>query len=155
MLAASVFNCRAVAQTADPNPWKFEKKAYKPDGTAWTGPAQVGDIIKYVLSYRPGASNSGPVTIKDTLSANLTFVAPIKAESKWTWTTPPYPAGGNTTTYSHLGFGPGLSVTIDVPTGFAGTPTSNGDGFFPIPVGGDRLYGIYHHRDAGSAQIMC
>lgn len=108
-----------------------------------------------MLSYRPGASNSGPVTIKDTLSANLTFVAPIKAESKWTWTTPPYPAGGNTKTYSHPGFGPGLSVTIDVPTGFAGTPTSNGDGFFPIPVGGDRLYGIYHHRDAGSAQIMC
>jgi hypothetical protein len=63
------------AQTVDPaNPYAFEKKAYKPDGTPWVGPVNVGDIIKYVLSYKPGAAAPTPVTIDDTLSPNQSYL---------------------------------------------------------------------------------
>lgn len=129
------------AQAVDPaNPYGFEKKAYKPDGTPWTGPVNIGDIIKYVLSYKPGTTPSGPVTIDDTLSPNQTYAPPTTAtDPLWTWGSSPY-STGNHEQYKHPGFGP-LSVKIKV-----GMPLTklDGDGTKPIPVG-NKVYGVYHH----------
>jgi hypothetical protein len=139
-----------VAASVDPasaqpaNPYDFKKEAFKPDGTPWTGPVMQGDIIKYVLSYKPGPTNSGPVTIDDTLSPNQTYVPPTKAsDSGWTWGSSPY-STGNHETYKHPGFGPGtgkVKVTVAGPA----APTHDvGDGTKPVPVG-NRVFGVYHH----------
>jgi Domain of unknown function DUF11 len=136
------------AQTVDPtNPYAFEKKAYKPDGTPWVGPVNVGDIIKYVLSYKPGAAPSGPVTIYDTLSPNLSYVAPTVGPG-WTWGASPY-SSGNHETYSSTGFGPGTgSVKVKI----SGPPipkSGSGDGTIPIPVPSvGKVFGVYHHAAA-------
>ncbi len=136
----------ASAQQVDPaNPYAFEKKAYKPDGTPWTGPVNVGDTVKYVLTYKPGTSNSGPVTINDTLSPNLSYVAPTTSSPGWTWGSSPY-ATGNSETYSHPGFAQG-SVKIIVGYPFV---KKDGDGTAPIPVSAlNKVFGVYHHETNG------
>ncbi len=136
------------AQTVDPtNPYAFEKKAYKPDGTPWVGPVNVGDIIKYVLSYKPGAAPSGPVTIDDTLSPNLSYVAPTVGPG-WTWGSAPYSVG-NHETYSSTGFGP---ETGSVKVKISGPPipkSGSGDGTIPVPVPSvGKVFGVYHHAAA-------
>ncbi|MEA2976998.1 MAG: hypothetical protein QOF19_2518 [Alphaproteobacteria bacterium] len=146
-LSAAAFVAPASAQNADP--YQFKKEAFKPDGTPWTGPVHVGDIINYVLSYKPGTTSSGPVTIDDTLSPNLTYVAPTKAsDSSWTWSSSPYSIGHHEQ-YKHPGFGPGtgkVKVTVTgVPTPVSGT----GDGTIPIPIQSlNKVFGVFHH--AGS-----
>jgi uncharacterized repeat protein (TIGR01451 family) len=143
IMAAATF---AQAQTVDPaNPYAFEKKAYKPDGTPWAGPVNVGDIVKYVLSYKPGTAPSGPATIDDTLSPNQSYVAPTVGHG-WTWGASPY-SSGNHETYSNTGFGPGTgSVKVKISTA-AATPTlGSGDGTIPIPVLSlNRVFTVYHH----------
>lgn len=147
MVAASVDP--APAQPA--NPYDFKKEAFKPDGTPWAGPVMQGDIIKYVLSYKPGPTNSGPVTIDDTLSPNQTYLPPTKASDPgWTWGSSPY-SNSNHETYKHPGFGPG---TGKVKLTFPGLPPptfGHGDGTKPVPVG-NRVFGVYHHAltDANS-----
>ena len=124
------------------DPYQFEKKAFKPDGTPWTGPVNVGDTIKYVLSYKPGATSSGAVKIDDTLSPSQSYVAPTMAtDPLWTWGSLPYSAG-NHEQYNHPGFGP-QSVKIKVGT-LATINAINGDGTKPIPLG-NRVFGVYHH----------
>lgn len=138
----------ATAQTVDPaNPYAFEKKAYKPDGTPWVGPVNVGDIIKYVLSYKPGAAPSGPVTIDDTLSPNQTYVAPTTAtDSLWTWGSSPY-STGNHEQYKHPGFAPGSGVVNVTVTGVAVPLAGNGDGTVPVPIQSlNKAFGVYHHQ---------
>ena len=149
-------NAVAQAQTVDPaNPWGFEKKALKPDGTPWTGPVNVGDIVKYVLSYKPSTTPSGPVTIDDTLSPNLTYVAPTTGPG-WTWSSSPYSVG-NHEQYKSTGFGPGTSISATLTIKPVIAPVSSGgDGFLPIPVG-NKLYGVFHHNSTGSGtkNIAC
>ena len=151
----AVVSSIAPASAESANPYSFEKKAYKPDGTPWTGPVNVGDIIKYVLSYQPGSSNSGPVTIDDTLSPNLSYVAPTKAsDSSWTWGTAPY-ATGNHEPYNHPGFGPGAgSVKVTV-TGNAPPVNGQGDGTIPVPVLSlNKVFGVYHHVPIGATSSV-
>jgi uncharacterized repeat protein (TIGR01451 family) len=144
------------AQTVDPaNPYAFEKKAYKPDGTPWTGPVNVGDIIKYVLSYKPGAANSGPATIDDTLSPNQTYVAPTVGPG-WVWSSAPY-STGNHETYNSAGFGPGTgSVNIKVGTPAVSTTSKGyGDGTIPVPILSlNKAFGVFHHS-SGAGNIDC
>ena len=137
------------------DPYQFEKKAFKPDGTPWSGPVNVGDIVKYVLSYKPGTTPSGPVKIDDTLSPSQSYVAPTTAtDPSWTWGSSPY-STGNHEQYNHPGFGP-LSVKIKV--GTAAPIVSNGDGTKPIPVG-SRVFGLFHHArhptDPAPPQVNC
>jgi hypothetical protein len=134
----------------------IHKDAYDPDGSPVTRPVQIGQTILHVVSYNPPTSgNSGPISITDTLSPNQTYVpGSIQAPPGWTWTNPPY-GTGNTTTYSHPGYGPGTSFVVNVPVGNASASGSvGGDGFIPILTGG-RLYAIFHHQSFGFAQIMC
>lgn len=146
------------AQTVDPaNPYAFEKKAYKPDGTPWVGPVNIGDIVKYVLSYKPGAAPSGPVTIDDTLSPNLNYSGPTRASDPlWTWGTTPY-SNGNKETYAHPGFGPGTG-TVSV---LAGSPTKfskgAGDGTIPVPILSlGKVFSIFHHAQSSlEGQVNC
>jgi hypothetical protein len=142
----------AAAQSADP--YKFEKKAYKPDGTPWSGPVNVGDTVKYVLSYKPGTTNSGPVTIDDTLSPNQTYVAPTQGPG-WTWGSSPYSVG-NQEKYVNPGFGPGNSVNVTVVGNPAPSPGA-GDGTIPIPIlAANRVFGVFHHALSSSvAMIDC
>jgi Domain of unknown function (DUF5979)/Domain of unknown function DUF11 len=151
-VAASVD--QAVAQPA--NPYQFEKKAFKPDGTPWSGPVHPGDIIKYVLSYKPGTSNSGPVTIDDTLSPNQTYLTPTKAsDPSWTWGGSPY-STGNHETYKHPGFGPSTGK-VKVTVSGVPTPTfKTGDGTKPVPLG-NNVFGVYHHAlgSNANAEIDC
>ena len=151
-LSAQSVSTTAVTQS---QPWNFTKQAFDANGAPLTGPVAVGQTINYVLSYSPGTTPSGPVTIDDTLSPNLSYVNPsITAPPGWTWTTPPYSVG-NHETYSNAGFGPGLSFTVNVPVGGVGDAGNPGeDGTLPIPVG-NRVYGIFHHMNAGNAKIMC
>jgi hypothetical protein len=144
-----------ISTVTQSQPWNFTKQAFDANGAPVTAPVAIGQTINYVLSYSPGTTPSGPVTIDDTLSPNLSYVNPsITAPPGWTWTTPPYSVG-NQETYSNPGFGPGLSFTVNVPVGGAATTgASAGDGTLPIPVGG-RVYGILHHQTAVSAKIMC
>jgi hypothetical protein len=164
-LRAAVFalaTLSAVAIATNPaaaqnNPYQFKKEAFKPDGTPWTGPVNVGDVIKYVLSYKPGTTNSGPVTIDDTLSPNQSYLPPTKAsDSGWTWGSSPYSIG-NHEQYKHPGFGPNTgSVKVTV-TGPA-TPTSGvGDGTIPIPIQSlNKVFGVYHHANsAAEGKIDC
>jgi uncharacterized repeat protein (TIGR01451 family) len=144
------------AQTVDPaNPYAFEKKAYKPDGTPWVGPVNVGEIIKYVLSYKPGAAPSGPVTIDDTLSPNLSYVAPTVGPG-WTWGSAPY-STGNHEQYQHPGFGPG-NATVLVTAGPPSNPVAGkGDGTIPIPILSlSKVFSIFHHAQSLSeGKIDC
>ncbi len=145
LLALGVFApTLASAQSADP--YAFEKKAYKTDGTPWVGPVNVGDSVKYVLSYKPGTTNSGPATIVDSLSPNQSYAAPTTGPG-WTWGGVPYSAG-NAETYSSTGFGPGNSVKLTV--GGIPTPVSGGgDGTIPVPVPSvGKVFGVYHHASA-------
>jgi uncharacterized repeat protein (TIGR01451 family) len=145
----------STSAAAPPQLWNFTKQAFDTSGAPLSGPVAIGQTINYVLSYNPGTTAAGPVTIDDTLSPNLTYVNPsITAPPGWTWTTPPY-VSGNHETYSNAGFGPGLAFTLNVPVGdAAASGTSAGDGTLPIPVG-NRVYGVLHHLSAGSAVIMC
>ena len=151
IMAATVFAAAhpVAAQDAN-NPYAFEKKAYKPDGTPWTGPVNVGDTVKYVLTYKPGTTLSGPVTIDDQLSPNLSYVAPTTSVPGWTWGSSPYATGNHETYNLATGMGP-LSVKTKV-------SKLNGDGTKPIPVG-NRVFSIYHHALYGSspnsAEIDC
>jgi hypothetical protein len=149
IMASALFAAAAPAQDAN-NPYNFEKKAYKPDGTPWTGPVNVGDTIKYVLTYKPGITNSGPITITDTLSPNLSYAAPTNASPGWTWGSSPY-AVGNVETYSHPGIGPGFINLSAVHAGGAG------DGTIPIPIPSlKRAFGIFHHvPDTATGEIDC
>ena len=116
----------------------------------------VGQTIQYVLSYNPGTSALGSVTIDDTLSSNLTYVNPsVVMPPGWT-SNPSTPYSiGNHTQYSNPGFGPGTSFIINVPVGQLGQAgAGGGDGTLPIPVG-NRVYGVNHHQSAGTATIMC
>jgi hypothetical protein len=145
----------AAAQNA--NPYDFKKEAFKPDGTPWTGPVHAGDIIKYVLSYKPGPTNSGPVTIDDTLSSNQTYLPPTKAsDSGWTWGSSPYSVG-NHETYTHPGFGPGTGTVKVTVTGLPAPVAGTGDGTIPIPILSlNKVFGVFHHAGtAGVAQIDC
>lgn len=133
------------AQAQDSNnPYNFEKKAYKPDGTPWAGPVNVGDTVKYVLSYKPGTTPSGPVTIDDQLSSNLSYVGPTTSSPGWTWGSSPY-VTGNKEKYVNPSFGPGGSVKISV----SGPPlpvTGSGDGTIPVPILSlGKVFGVYHH----------
>jgi hypothetical protein len=157
-VASAVLLQSALAQVADPaNPYAFEKKAYKTDGTPWSGPVNVGDVVKYVLSYKPGSAPSGPATIEDTLSPNLQYVAPTRGPG-WTWSGAPY-ASGNKETYKSVGFGPGSgSVKVNIPGAPNSTTSSgSGDGTIPIPIAGlSRVFGIFHHGGAkADANIDC
>ena len=150
IMAATIFAAAhpVAAQDAN-NPYTFEKKAFKPDGTPWTGPVNVGDTVKYVLSYKSGTTNSGPVTITDTLSPNLSYVAPTTSSPGWTWGSSPY-STGNAETYNHPGFGPGTgSVKLTV-TGKPAPSPGAGDGTIPVPIG-NRVFGVFHH--AASAAV--
>jgi hypothetical protein len=153
LVALAVFVGPAAAQSA--NPYQFKKEAFKPDGTPWTGPVNVGDIIKYVLSYKPGTTNSGPVTIDDTLSPNLKYVAPTKAsDALWTWGSAPYSIG-NHELYKHPGFGPSLvKVTV---TGPPAPTTGTGDGTIPIPILSlNKVFGVFHHAgNPNEAKVDC
>lgn len=155
LLGAAAFVGPASAQNA--NPYQFKKEAFKPDGTPWTGPVHIGDVIKYVLSYKPGTTNSGPVTIVDKLSPNQSYVAPTKAsDALWTWGTSPY-STANTETYSHPGFGPGTGKVKVTVTG-APTPASGtGDGTIPIPIQSlNKVFGVFHHAaSATEGKIDC
>ncbi len=158
MLAIACTVQVAAQDAADPNnPFEFEKKAYKPDGTPWTGPVNVGDTVKYVLSYKPGASAPTPVTIDDTLSPNQSYVAPTTAtDPLWTWGSSPY-AIGNHEQYNHPGFAPGTgawSVKLTV-SGTAAPGSGTGDGTIPIPFASpiNKVFGIHHHSN--SANIGC
>jgi hypothetical protein len=145
----------AAAQNA--NPYDFKKEAFKPDGTPWTGPVHAGDIIKYVLSYKPGPTNSGPVTIDDTLSPNQTYLPPTKAsDSGWTWGSSPY-SNANHETYSHPGFGPGTGTVKVTVTGLPAPVAGTGDGTIPIPILSlNKVFGVFHHAGtAAVAQIDC
>lgn len=137
----------APASAQNLNPYEFKKEAFKPNGTPWSGPVQVGDIIKYVLSYKPGTTNSGPVTIDDTLSPNLVYVPPTKAsDSGWTWGALPYSIGHHEL-YKHPGFGPNTgSVKVTV-TGQPLPVQGTGDGTIPIPVL-NKVFGVFHHASA-------
>jgi hypothetical protein len=141
---------------APAQPWDFTKQALDANGAALVGSVAVGQTIQYVLSYKPGASSSGPVNIVDDLSSNLAYVnQSIVAPPGWTWTKPEY--NGNHEVYSNPGFGPGTSFIVNVPVSdLAQSASSGGDGTFPIPVGGS-VYEIYHHTASatGPAQIMC
>ena len=100
-------------------PWNFTKQAFDANGAPLTGPSR--SVRRSITSSAtaPGTTPSGPVTIDDTLSPNLSYVNPsITAPPGWTWTTPPYSVG-NQETYSNPGFGPGLSFTVNVPVGGA------------------------------------
>jgi hypothetical protein len=136
-------------------PPTFTKQAFDANGAPLTGPPQVGQSINYVLSYSGGTSALGPVTIDDTLSANQTYVnSSIVAPPGWISTLPGY-YPGNHETYSNPGFGPGTSFIVNVPVAQLGqSGTSSGDGFYPIPVGGN-VYAIFHHETYGSAHINC
>jgi uncharacterized repeat protein (TIGR01451 family) len=156
LLAAAAFAGPSSAQGV--GPYQFEKKAFKPDGTPWTGPVHFGDVIKYVLSYKPGTTNSGPVTIVDKLSSNQTYVAPTKASDPlWTWGNAPY-STANTETYKHPGFGPGTGKVRVTVSGKPPPAHDVGDGTKPIPVG-NRVFGVYHHAlstwDNAQAMIDC
>ena len=102
--------------TGSSNPWHFEKNAFKPDGTPWSGPVNVGDTVNYVLSYTGnGVEFSGPVKIEDTLSPNQSYVGPITATPGWTWSATPY-ASGNSERFINPKVGPNSgSVQLDVP----------------------------------------
>ena len=144
------------ASADDSNPYGFEKKAEKPDGTPWTGPVNEGDIIRYVLSYKPGTVNSGPVSIVDTLSPSLSYVAPTTAGAGWTWSTTPYSVG-NQETYSNPGFGPETGF-VDITIAAPAPPTNGqGDGTIPVPVLSlNKVFGVYHHvPKAASSSVDC
>ena len=155
IMASALFAAAAPAQDAN-NPYNFEKKAYKPDGTPWTGPVNVGDTVKYVLSYKPGTTPSGPVTIDDQLSPNLSYVAPTTSSPGWTWGSSPY-STGNVETYSHPGFGPGSGNVKLTVSGVPSPPTGQtGDGTIPIPIlSENKVFGIYHHSGPGNSLIDC
>jgi uncharacterized repeat protein (TIGR01451 family) len=138
-----------------PTPPSVTKQALGPNGAPLTGPVSVGQTIQYVLSYNPGTSPLSQVTIDDTLSPNLVYVNPsIVAPPGWSWTTPPYGVG-NHEVYSNPGFGPGTSFIVNVPvTNLAQLAPSGGDGFYPIPFGGN-VFAIFHHKDYGTAKIYC
>src|SRR4051794_14480840 len=93
----------------------FTKQALDASGAPLTGPVAVGQTIQYVLSYNPGTSSLGAVTINDTLSSNLAYVnQSIIAPPGWSWSLPGYNPG-NQEVYSNPGFGPGTSFIVDVP----------------------------------------
>lgn len=142
----------ASAQQADP--YAFEKKAFKPDGTPWSGPVNVGDTVKYVLSYKPGAVPSGPVTIDDQLSPNQTYAAPTNGPG-WTWGSSPY-TSGNHETYTSSGFGPGNSVKVTVTGNPVPTPGA-GDGTIPVPILSlNKVFGVFHHSgNAADSRVDC
>ncbi|WP_412050835.1 VWA domain-containing protein [Hoeflea sp. Naph1] len=117
--------------TESANPWSFEKNAYKPNGTPWTGPVSVGDTVKYVLSYTGNDVDfSGPVKIVDTLSPSQTYVAPTTAAPGWTFGATPY-SSGNMETYINPQIGPRNYVSLTVSGLAAPAP---GDGTTPIVV---------------------
>ncbi|WP_322990738.1 hypothetical protein, partial [Hoeflea sp.] len=117
--------------TESANPWSFEKNAYKPDGTPWSGPVSVGDTVKYVLSYTGNDVDfSGPVKIVDTLSPSQTYVAPTTATPGWTFGATPY-SSGNMETYINPQIGPRNYVSLTVSGLAAPAP---GDGTTPIVV---------------------
>ncbi|AKI01617.1 von Willebrand factor type A domain [Hoeflea sp. IMCC20628] len=117
--------------TESANPWSFEKTAYKLDGTPWSGPASVGDTVKYVLSYTgDGVDFSGPVKIVDTLSPSQTYVAPTTAAPGWTWGATPY-SSGNMETYVNPQIGPRNYVSLTV-SGLAAPVPVAGDGTAPV-----------------------
>lgn len=153
LVVAAAFVGPASAQNA--NPYQFKKEAFKPDGTPWVGPVHAGDIIKYVLSYKPGTTNSGPVTIDDTLSPNQTYVPPTKAsDSGWTWGSSPYSVG-NHEQYKHPGFGPNtVKVTV---TGTTGPTFGTGDGTIPVPILSlNKAFGVFHHASGtGDGRVDC
>lgn len=135
----------------------FTKDAYDQSGNLLSGPVAVGQIIQYVLRYKPPLSGtSGPATINDTLSANQTYVAGSVNAPGWSLSTPVYNL--NHETYSSPGFGPSNFV-LPVPaiSGFAGAPGGGGDGYEPVPVvtsTGTKVFGVNHHQ-ALNGRIMC
>lgn len=142
----------ASAQQVDPaNPYGFEKKAVNADGTPYVGPPNVGDTINYVLTYKPGTASSGPVTIEDQLSPNLSYTGPTTSSPGWTWGSSPY-ATGNKETYVNTGFGPN-SVTVKV-SGLPLAQPGNGDGTVPIPIASlGKVFGVFHHEK--NARVAC
>ena len=155
LTAVAVMHNPASAQNA--NPYHFKKEAFKPDGTPWTGPVNVGDIIKYVLSYKPGTTNSGPVTIDDTLSPNLQYVPPTQAsDSGWAWSSSPYSIG-NHETYSHPGFGPNTGTVKVKVTGQPVPVAGIGDGTIPIPIQSlNKVFGVFHHAiNSAEGKVDC
>lgn len=154
-LAVAATATAGQAQGNDPDGWEFDKQAYHPDGTPWTGPVNVGDVIKYVLSYKPGSSPSGPVTIDDILSPNQSYLAPTQGPG-WTWGTAPYSVG-NHEQYSTPGFGPATgSVKLTIQGNSVATP-GVGDGTVPVPVpGANRVFGVFHHAASSAvAKVDC
>jgi hypothetical protein len=157
-IAAAIVNVtvpNAVHAQGVSTPPTFTKQALDANGTPLTGPPQAGQTIHYVLSYSGSTSALGPITIDDTLSANQTYVnSSIVAPPDWIWTLPGYNPG-NHETYSNPGFGPGTSFIVNVPVAQLGqAAASGGDGFYPIPVGGN-VYAVFHHEAYGSAMIYC
>ena len=154
VFAAVLLAGPAGSQTTDP--FQFEKHAFKPDGTPWTGPVNTGDIIHYVLSYQPNLSVPGPVTINDTLSPGQSYIGPTNAsDSGWTWSANPY-SSGNAETYVHGSFSPNVTGAVTVQT----TPASSGqaltgDGTLPIPVlSEDKVFGVFHHVPIGAVSAI-
>ena len=140
----------------------FTKTAYDANGNVLTGPVSVGQVINYVLTYKPPTSgSSGPVTIVDTLSPNQSYVNGSLQAAGWSWVPAAPYSVGNQTTYSNPGLGPGTGFVMTVPPPSSGSGSASGitgDGFMPIPVvASGNVYSIFHHKpDAGgSASIMC
>ncbi|HRE60058.1 MAG TPA: hypothetical protein PL096_03005 [Micropepsaceae bacterium] len=136
----------AAQQTPEPEP--LTKEARNEGGAVLSGAVSAGQTITYVLTYSPPPSGAtGAIKISDTLGPGQTYVADsIIAPPGWDWAAAPDFASGGTEEFTHPGFaGAGNSFAMTIPGTGNSTPSTGGDGTFPIVVG-SRVYSIYHHR---------
>ncbi len=131
-------------------------------GGGASGPANPGDALKWVLSYRNDTGAPAQTTITDAIAGDETYVpgslqTPPGLTPEWstnggsTYVTSEPASGVNAigALGAQVGGSTGTSVPVGTPqSGFA-VPTSNGDGFQPIFIGAN-VYNLHHHRTAGT-----